>query len=286
MTGTMCDLTFYMMEGENYVRKKSSLTREQVLESPAFKKTRFYAGLMAQASGIGSVIYNALPHHWRQGWMYRAFAGEAMQMLKEGRMVEETTRLLWERYVEAINNRGEDLGGRLQDAVVSVAKPPRGRRKKTDPRVERLKPYSDLLAKASKMASLVYNSLPRENRKIAITSLAGFPFVSTSLISHPSSHISHRTIYQACVAEAMKVLRTKEKESGSQVEVTAPIHTDANAIVQILEELGEDLAQPSGLRVHTVPSIRGSIKLSTKPNKSQAKNRFFYIPPVDLPLVG
>src|SRR5687768_17479097 len=159
ITRTMGDLTFYMMDGVNYARTKSSLTRKRVLKSPNFKKTRFYAGLMSQASKIGSVIYQALPHDWRQGWMYRAFTGEALQLLKEGKTVEETTRVLWKRYVEAINHHGEHLGAELKEAVASAAKPPRGRRKKTDPSVERLKPYSDLLVKASKMASFAYKSL-------------------------------------------------------------------------------------------------------------------------------
>jgi hypothetical protein len=201
MTRTMCDLTFYMMDGVNYVRKKSSLTRKRVLKSPNFRKTRFYAGLMSQASKIGSVIYQALPPDWRQAWMYRAFTGEAMQILKEGRTVEETTRLMWERYVEAINHHGKDLGGRLQDAVYSAAKPPGSRRKKTDPRVERLKPYSALLVEASKMASLVYKSLPVEKRKSAI--------------------------YQAWVGEAMRFLQSEEKESECLV-VMVPV-TQASA---------------------------------------------------------
>ena len=61
---TIGNLTFYMMEGRNFVRKKSSLTRH-------------FAGLMAKASKIGSHVYNALPEYWRQGWMYRSFTGEA-----------------------------------------------------------------------------------------------------------------------------------------------------------------------------------------------------------------
>ena len=133
MTRTMGDITFYMMDGMNYARTKSSLTRKRVLKSPVFRKTRHYAGMMSQASRIGSVIYQALPQGWRQGWMYRAFTGEAVQMLKEGTTVEETTRLLWKRYVEAINHKGEDLGSRLQAALYSAALAPMGTRKKDRP---------------------------------------------------------------------------------------------------------------------------------------------------------
>lgn len=153
-------LTFYLMGGVNYVRVKSSLTRKRVLKSPQFRKTRMYADLMSQASRIGSVIYQALPQGWRQAWMYRAFTGEAMQFLKEGKPPHETTTILWKRYVEAVNQQGEDMTGRLQAAIASAAATPKGKRKKADPRVARLKPHSDLLVEASKMASLTYQSLP------------------------------------------------------------------------------------------------------------------------------
>jgi hypothetical protein len=72
---TIGNLTFYCMEGRNFVRKKSSLTRRKVLYAPEFKRTRYYAQLMAKASKIGSHVYNALPVYWRQGWMYRALTG-------------------------------------------------------------------------------------------------------------------------------------------------------------------------------------------------------------------
>lgn len=254
ITRTIDDLTFYMMDGVNYVRTKSSLTRELVLKSPNFKKTRFYAGLMAQASKIGSVIYQALPDHWRQGWMYRAFAGESMQILKEGKTVEETTRLMWERYVEAINHRGEDLSGKLQDAVSSAAKPPRVKRKKIDERVERQKRYSDLLAEASRMASLLYKSLPVEKRKFAI--------------------------YQAWVGESMRFLQAQEKESESQFQITKSDCTDADAVGQSLSALVKALGQASG-DLRAMVSLKGSVKNSKKSNKSPTKDCLFYIPRVD-----
>ncbi len=80
---TMCNLTFYVMEGRNFVRKKSSLTRRKVLYSPRFARTRHNAGIMAKASAIGSQVYNALPEYWRQGWMFRSFTGEAYKMLRK-----------------------------------------------------------------------------------------------------------------------------------------------------------------------------------------------------------
>ena len=176
--------------------------------------------------------------------MYRAFTGEALQILKEGRTVEETTRLMWERYVEAINHRGEDLGGRLEDAVYKAAKPPRGRRKKTGPRVERLETYSDLLAEASKMASWVYKSLPVEKRRFAL--------------------------YRAWVGEAMRFLQAEDKESESQFPITC---TDAEAICPSDEALGQASRDLGAM----VSATQGSVRSSKKSNKSPTKNGLFYI---------
>src|SRR5260221_145633 len=92
---TIRNLTFYSMEGRNFVRKKSSLTRRRVLYTPQFERTRHYAGLMAKASKIGSLVYNQLPTYWRQFWMYQSFTGEALKMLKAGKKEQEIQQLLW-----------------------------------------------------------------------------------------------------------------------------------------------------------------------------------------------
>jgi len=102
---TMHNLTFYCMEGRNFVRTKSSLTRKRVLRSSEFERTRYYAGLMAKASKIGSFVYNALPEYWRQGWMYRSFTGEALTMLKARKKENEIQHILLLRYVAVIVNK-------------------------------------------------------------------------------------------------------------------------------------------------------------------------------------
>ncbi len=83
LEGTIDDLTFYKMEGQYYVRVKSSLSSKRVKTSPEFKWTMIYARLLARASKIGSAVYNGLPPGWRQFWMYRSFTGEAFTLLKE-----------------------------------------------------------------------------------------------------------------------------------------------------------------------------------------------------------
>jgi hypothetical protein len=99
ITGTIDNLCFYKMNGQFYVRTKSSLTAKRVKQSPQFKLTRVYAGLMGQASKIASLIYKELPRNFRRFWMYRAFTGEAFQLLKAGNTIEETTQLLWHTYI-------------------------------------------------------------------------------------------------------------------------------------------------------------------------------------------
>lgn len=88
------------MDGEYYVRRKSSLTREKVLTHPDFERTRLYANMLAVASKIASSIYSDLPLHWRQFWMYRSFTGEAFTLLEGGSTAQEAYDYLWITYVE------------------------------------------------------------------------------------------------------------------------------------------------------------------------------------------
>jgi hypothetical protein len=171
---TIGNLTFYLMEGRNFVRKKSSLTRRKVLYSPQFKNTRHYAGLMAKASKIGSQVYNALPEYWRQGWMYRSFTGEAYKMIKAGRQEAEIQQLLLQRYVEPVVSKGKP-----KTIVTLPAKPKRTYRKLNDAywcnktqksirrkaNKERLIFNAGLLGRASKVGSVLYRYLPLRDKK-------------------------------------------------------------------------------------------------------------------------
>jgi len=55
---------------------------------------------MAKASKIGSAVYKSLPEDFRQFWMYRAFVGEALKMLKEGMTGQQALESLFKTYVE------------------------------------------------------------------------------------------------------------------------------------------------------------------------------------------
>lgn len=98
-TGSMGDLCFYKMDGEYYVRMKSSLSGKRVKKDPRFRRTMAYAGLMAQASRIASGVYRALPVEGRKHTLYRKLTGEALRMLKDGVGMDEVKTKLYEGYI-------------------------------------------------------------------------------------------------------------------------------------------------------------------------------------------
>jgi hypothetical protein len=170
---TMCNMTFYMMEGRNFVRKKSSLTRRKVL-SPQFARTRHNAGLMGKASTIGSLVYNALPGFWRQGWMYRSFTGEAYKMIKAGKKEKEIQQALLQRYVKPVINKEPG-----EEAIAALPVQPKRVYKKRDTAYWRKKTFrtsrrkarkekrlfhTEMLARASRVGSFLYRYLPSRNK--------------------------------------------------------------------------------------------------------------------------
>jgi hypothetical protein len=83
------------------VRYLNPHTRKRILKDPHFAAFRKCSKLLAKASKIGSAVYKALPADFRQFWMYRAFVGEAMKMMKDQAMTgEQTLESLFRTYVE------------------------------------------------------------------------------------------------------------------------------------------------------------------------------------------
>jgi len=56
--------------------------------------------LLGRASRIASFVYGELPKTFRQFWMYRAFTGEAIQLLRQGKSDKEASAALWKTYAE------------------------------------------------------------------------------------------------------------------------------------------------------------------------------------------
>ena len=101
LVGIHGGLCWYKMDGQYYVRKLSAIHY--------FKKAKRYKGTMdsadrlSKASKIASVIYGALPKHWKKYWMFRAFTGEAALLMKYEKTAGETLEFLWKRYAAEFN---------------------------------------------------------------------------------------------------------------------------------------------------------------------------------------
>jgi len=98
-TGTRGDACFYKMDGQYYVRRKSTLSGKRVKRDKAFTLTRVYAELLGQASRLAAAVYRCLPGEDRKHAQYRAMTGEALRMLKEGVAAEEISARLEQMYV-------------------------------------------------------------------------------------------------------------------------------------------------------------------------------------------
>ncbi|MBO9659127.1 MAG: hypothetical protein J7527_09920 [Chitinophagaceae bacterium] len=100
INGRLDELSFYNVEGQIRVRVRRPLSRKRVIKGPEFRNTMIHAAWMARASKIGSAVYQALPENFRQFWMYKAFVGEAITLLKQGMPDEDARFILWKTYAE------------------------------------------------------------------------------------------------------------------------------------------------------------------------------------------
>jgi hypothetical protein len=107
-SGTINNVCFYVMHGKTYLRTKSSLSRDRVLESKEFVKTRKCANKFAIAARLASPVYKALPENVRARWIYRSIAGEAASLLYKGKSEQEVNALLWNKYIgdTKVDNKG------------------------------------------------------------------------------------------------------------------------------------------------------------------------------------
>ena len=97
--GTRDNVTIYLMNGEYYIRSKSSLTGKRVKRDPAFARTMEYAGWLKKASVIASLVYRQIPENGRVYKQYRELVGKAMGLLKEGLDVDAVLIMLEATYL-------------------------------------------------------------------------------------------------------------------------------------------------------------------------------------------
>lgn len=92
--GTVQGLTFYQLEGEYYVRQKSSLDAKRIKTDPAFANTRKENELLAKASPTASQVYQQLKPH-SVHYQYGKLTGEARRLYKQGLNEKTVTRRLF-----------------------------------------------------------------------------------------------------------------------------------------------------------------------------------------------
>ena len=122
LKGRYGGVVFYRLPCGLICRFLTPHTRKRILKDPKFAEFRKCSKRMGKASKIGSAVYKALPEDFRQFWMYRAFVGEALKMLKEKAMTgEQVLESLVRTYVEVWDIKAEikeaEQGGRERYAV-------------------------------------------------------------------------------------------------------------------------------------------------------------------------
>ena len=81
LSGTFNGLTFYVVNGRQLVRSKTSIDKKRFYSDPAFARLRQYSQWLQIASPVASKIYRQLPP---QKGLQQKMTGQLMQWLKKG----------------------------------------------------------------------------------------------------------------------------------------------------------------------------------------------------------
>ena len=82
--GTIDNLTFYEMDGEYYVRMKSSLTGKQFKTKKCFERSRRSAARFGAGNKIAGEVYRSLPDKKRVYALFCSLKSIAIALLKQG----------------------------------------------------------------------------------------------------------------------------------------------------------------------------------------------------------
>src|SRR5688572_1007957 len=142
MLGTHDDLTFYLMDGNLYVRLKSSLSRKKVKYSPRFVRTMQSAGELGRAAKIASRVYRELSREQKKSVcvLYKKMTGVAKLALKWGKSEGEAEREIREYLVR--EGVVKPLVVEEKKKVEETTKPLRRVRQREVPRVFAVPSYS------------------------------------------------------------------------------------------------------------------------------------------------
>jgi hypothetical protein len=82
--GTIGNLTYYQMGGEDYVRKKSSLTRKDVKTKKCFEGSRRSSTRFGAGNIIASEVYQSLPATQKMYRLFPLLRTKAIALVKQG----------------------------------------------------------------------------------------------------------------------------------------------------------------------------------------------------------
>jgi hypothetical protein len=97
IVGTFADITFYKMDGQYYVRMKSSLTGKRVKRDPKFARTMQSARRLGRGSQLASKVYRSLPKAEQVYALFKELKSIAVLALRNGKGEDEVMTLLEQR---------------------------------------------------------------------------------------------------------------------------------------------------------------------------------------------
>ncbi|PZX59999.1 hypothetical protein [Hydrotalea sandarakina] len=91
ISGTINGFTFYVVNGRQLVRSKTSINQQRFFADPAFAKQRQYSEWLKIASPVASAIYRQLTP---QKGLQQRITGHLIQLLKQGLSLQEAAQQL------------------------------------------------------------------------------------------------------------------------------------------------------------------------------------------------
>jgi hypothetical protein len=94
LTGTIDGLCFYKMEGEYYVRRKSSLSTKRYQKDAAFSGSRRSSSRFGEGNRLASKVYQLIAEEKRVYSLFCFLKSRSILLLKEGNSLVQTEALL------------------------------------------------------------------------------------------------------------------------------------------------------------------------------------------------
>lgn len=95
LRGSLYGKTYFRLNGQHYVKKKSSLDKERFYTDPAFEGSRKTAAQTKITAPLAAAVYHQLPKNLQKHGLIGKMIGEAGRLLRAGLTETEIkTRLL------------------------------------------------------------------------------------------------------------------------------------------------------------------------------------------------